>query len=161
MSAALSDLIGGGLLDEALHATFDGHRYVVYLDEQRVELDLPVNDRAVVLSARLGVVDRTWMRDLRGDALILGADEHRNDDNVPRAVLDLARAAGVLPSLEPRFLPPGYHGALGDPRRGAAATSAFAVIRRLAVAPQFGSIGRRVHRPQGRASVPEGREGSV
>lgn len=102
-SAALSDLIGGGLLDETMHATFNGHGYVMYVDEARVQRGLPVNERAAILSTRLGAVDQAWMQGLRGDVLVLGADQDGEDQDIPRVVLDLARAAGLLPSLEPRF----------------------------------------------------------
>lgn len=100
-SAALSDVIGGGLLDDALHATYADCWYTVYLDEGRADLRLPANERAAVLSARLGTTDRHWLAGLRGDALFVGSDPHRNDEDLPRAILDAARTAGILPCHPP------------------------------------------------------------
>ena len=54
------------------------------------------NERAAVLSARLGQADRTWMASLRGDTLILGCDERLNDTDVPLRVVEAARATGLV-----------------------------------------------------------------
>jgi hypothetical protein len=63
---AFSDVIGGG-----------------FLDEHRVPKGLRGNQRSAVLAARLGHVNRRWLADLRGDALIVG-------------VIDAARQSGLL-----------------------------------------------------------------
>jgi hypothetical protein len=91
-AAALSDLIGGGLLDD--HVGVDAE-YVVYLDEDRVAKGLPPNSRAATLSARLGWADRQWLASLRGGALFLGCNEQGNDCDVPGGVLMAARQSGL------------------------------------------------------------------
>lgn len=101
VAAALSDAIGGGLLDEALVGTYGTDDFTFYLDERRNVAQLPVNDRAAVLSARLGFVRRGWLAGLRGDALVLGRLHDHEDTDVPRSVVDVARAAGLLSAAPP------------------------------------------------------------
>jgi hypothetical protein len=95
-AVALSDAIGGGLLEDGLLGEISGARFCFYLDEDRVAKGLPPNERAAVLSARLGQTDRTWMASLRGDTLILGCDERLNDTDVPLRVVEAARATGLV-----------------------------------------------------------------
>jgi hypothetical protein len=95
-AAAFSDVIGGGFLDDALDGSVEGHCYVVFLDEHRVAKGLPDNQRAAVLAARLGHVNRQWLADLRGDALIVGCGRGGVDVDVPGAVVDAAHQAGLL-----------------------------------------------------------------
>jgi hypothetical protein len=95
-AAALSDAIGGGLLEDGVHAEICGAVYSVYLDDDRVTKKLPLNERAAALSARLGQVDRAWLSGLRGDALFLGCDEQRDDIDVPPVVVDAARRSGLI-----------------------------------------------------------------
>jgi hypothetical protein len=95
-AAAFSDVIGGGFLDDALDGSVDGHSYVVFLDEHRVAKGLPHNQRAAVLAARLGHVNRQWLADLHGDALIVGSGRGGVDVDVPGAVVDAAHQAGLL-----------------------------------------------------------------
>ena len=46
--------------------------------------------------ARLGHHTRTWLADLRGDVLVLGSDERRQDTSVPRPVVDAAARSGLF-----------------------------------------------------------------
>ncbi|HET9657759.1 MAG TPA: hypothetical protein VFP72_20575 [Kineosporiaceae bacterium] len=92
----MSDAIGGGLLEDALTGERDGFGYAFYVDEHRVAKGLPRNDRAAVLSARLGHVTRAWLADLRGDVLVLGCDSHLDDVSVPRPVVDAAVRSGLF-----------------------------------------------------------------
>ena len=54
------------------------------------------NDRAAVLSARLGHVTRAWLADLRGDVLVLGCDGRLEDVSVPLFVVDAAVRSGLF-----------------------------------------------------------------
>ena len=93
---ALSEALGGGLPTEALTWRVDGSGYTFYLDRHRVDRALPGNGRAAVLAARLGHVTRTWLAGLRGDVLVLGCDERRQDVSVPRSVVDAAARSGLF-----------------------------------------------------------------
>jgi hypothetical protein len=95
-AVAFSDALGGGFLDDALDGCVDGDPYVVLLDEHRVPQGLPGNQRAAVLAARLGHVNRAWLADLRGDALVLGCGHGGTDTDVPGGVIDAARWSGLL-----------------------------------------------------------------
>jgi hypothetical protein len=95
-ASALSDAIGGGLLEDALTAEQEGGGYTFYVDELRVAKGLRGNDRAAVLAARLGHVTRAWLADLRGDVLVLGADGRLDDVSVPRFVVEAAVRSGLL-----------------------------------------------------------------
>lgn len=97
-AAELSAAIGGGLLEDALYAEHAGVGYIVYLDERRAAKGLPGNDRAAVLSARLGQHGRTWLAGLRGDALFLGCDDRLDDVSVPRVVVEAAVRCGLVPA---------------------------------------------------------------
>jgi hypothetical protein len=99
-AVTFSDAIGGGFLDEALDARADGREYVVLLDERRVPKGLPSNQRAAVLAARLGHVNRQWLADLRGDALIVGVGRSGSDADVPDGVIDAAARSGLLPKYD-------------------------------------------------------------
>jgi hypothetical protein len=94
---ALSDAIGGGLLEEGLRGEIGAAAYSVYLDEDRVARGLPYNERAVLLSARLGKAGRRWLGSLRGNVLFLGSDERLDDTDVPAALLETARRSGLIP----------------------------------------------------------------
>jgi hypothetical protein len=94
----LSDAIGGGSLEDALTGEQDGHGYVFYVDAHRVAKGLPGNERAAVLSARLGHVTRAWLADLCGDVLVLGCDRHLDDVSVPRFVVGVAVRSGLFPT---------------------------------------------------------------
>jgi hypothetical protein len=95
-ASALSDAIGGGLLEDALTAEGDGAGYTFYLDEHRVAKGLRPNGRAAVLAARLGHVNRAWLADLRGDVLVLGCDGRLDDVGVPRIVMEAAARSGLV-----------------------------------------------------------------
>jgi hypothetical protein len=86
-SVAFSDAIGGGLLDDALAGACEGGRYGVYLDLDREAKNLPANDRAAVLLARLGRVERAVLAGLRGDALLVGIGVRGGDCDIPAGVL--------------------------------------------------------------------------
>jgi hypothetical protein len=86
-AAALSDAIGGGLLEDAVYGRVDGQDYCVYLDEEREVKRLPGNRRAERLARLLG-----WSADdpaptLLGDILITGVGPHGDDADVPDYVL--------------------------------------------------------------------------
>jgi hypothetical protein len=49
-----------------------------------------------VLAARLGHLDRAWLADLRGDALIVGSGPGGTDEDVPDGVIDAAARSGLL-----------------------------------------------------------------
>lgn len=85
-SVAFSDVIGGGLLDEALVGVCEGGRFEVYLDRDRRTKDLAVNDRAAALLARLGYAEQNLLGGLRGDTLV-GVDTRGGDCDVPSGVL--------------------------------------------------------------------------
>lgn len=95
-ASALSDAIGGGLLDDALTAEGGDGGYTFYVDEHRVAKGLPGNDRAAVLSARMEHVTRAWLADLRGDVLVLGCDGRLEDVSVPLFVVDAAVRSGLF-----------------------------------------------------------------
>jgi hypothetical protein len=96
-SAAFSDMIGGGLLDDGMRGMVQGDLFVFCVDEQRVLRGLPLNDRAVVLSTRLGQADRRWLAELRGDVLLVGLDRCGGDGNVPLGVVTEALRCALGP----------------------------------------------------------------
>ena len=84
-SAAISDLLGGVLLDDAVTWNLGGGVFAsVYWAEDRA--GLPVNQRLSVLATRLGIVDRTFHATARGDALLLGTTRQGRDIDLPDAV---------------------------------------------------------------------------
>jgi hypothetical protein len=95
-ASALSDAIGGGLLEDALTAEGGDGGYTFYVDEFRVAKGLHPNDRAAVLAVRLGQVNRAWLADLRGDVLVLGADGWLEDVSVPLLVVEAAVRSGLF-----------------------------------------------------------------
>lgn len=95
-AVALSEQIGGGLLDDSCRGEVGGHGYTVYLDENRIAKGLPDNPRAAVLAARLGHVDRDRQAGLRGDVLLVGLDGHFQDVDVPPPVIAAALRSAVL-----------------------------------------------------------------
>jgi hypothetical protein len=100
-AAALSDAIGGGLLDDALTDTINGAGYCLYADADRLTKLLPDNPRAVLLAARLGWIHLTDRIQLRGDILITGADHSGNDTDLPYALVEAAHRTGLLPAPRP------------------------------------------------------------
>jgi hypothetical protein len=94
-AVALSEQIGGGLLDDSCHGETNGQAYTMYLDEDRVTKGLPDNPRAAVLAARLGQLDRDWQAGLRGDVLLVGMDGQFQDADVSPSVIAAALQAGV------------------------------------------------------------------
>jgi hypothetical protein len=96
-AAALSDAIGGGLLDEALSDTVGGLDYCLYADADRHAKRLPDNPRAVLLAARLGWIQLADRIHLHGDLLLTGTDPAGNDTDIPYAVIEAAHRTGLLP----------------------------------------------------------------
>jgi hypothetical protein len=96
-AAALSDAIGGGLLDDILIDTFDGARHYVYADAERFTHRHPVNHRAVLLATCLGWLNLIDCFRLLGDILILGADSTGNDTDIHHPVIETAHRTGLLP----------------------------------------------------------------
>jgi hypothetical protein len=76
------------------------------LDEHRTPKGLRGNQRAAVLAARLGHVNRAWLADLRGDALIVGCGRGWADTDVPGGVIDAAAQSGLLPGHDLPGSPP-------------------------------------------------------
>jgi hypothetical protein len=117
-AVALSEQIGGGLLDDSCHGEVNGQGYTMYLDEDRVAKGLPDNPRAAVLATRLGQLDRDWQAGLRGDVLLVGMDGQLQDADVPPAVITAALQAGVLSAVSPGHLSvsPGHLSVMGNRR---------------------------------------------
>jgi hypothetical protein len=92
-AAAISDLLGGVLLDDAVIWNVGGGVGVsVYWAEDRA--GLPVNQRLSVLVTRLGIVDRTFHAVACGDALLLGATRQGRDVDLPGWVAGAADRCG-------------------------------------------------------------------
>jgi hypothetical protein len=101
-AAAISDLLGGVLLDDAVTWNLGGGVCVsVCWAEDRA--GLPVNERLSVLATRLGIVDRTFHATARGDALLLGTTRQGRDLDVPGVVAVAADRCGypVAPVTAP------------------------------------------------------------
>jgi hypothetical protein len=99
-AGAFSDAIGCGLLDEALIDTLDGLRYCIYADADRHEHHLPDNTRAITLAKHLGWADLIDTFHLLGDILIVGADDHGHDTDLPTPAL-LAAQSTLPPHPRP------------------------------------------------------------
>jgi hypothetical protein len=98
-AVALSEAIGGGLLDDDGQGEVDGERFTLYVDEERCARGLALNDRAARLSARLGLLERRWLAQLRGDALLAGLGPRNEDRDVPLPVLTAAFRSGLTPQF--------------------------------------------------------------
>ena len=98
-AAAISDAIGGGLIDDTITGTHGGHGFTLYLGEDTVPV--PDNPRAAVLAARLGLHERAIQARLRGDVLIAGLGAG-SDHDLPDPVLQAVAACGVLGVPQPR-----------------------------------------------------------
>ena len=97
-AVALSDALGGGLLDDAYYGAVGPDCYCLYLDEERLTKRLELNHRAAVMAARLGWENRSTC--LAGDALLVGADSRRNDVDVPASVITAAWRGGLIEQPE-------------------------------------------------------------
>lgn len=108
-AAAISDLLGGVLLDDAVTWSLGGGTSAaVYCAENRA--GLLANQRLSVLATRLGIVDRAFHAAARGDALVLGATRQGRDIDVPDAIIVAVDRCGypVAPcTLDPATTPPG------------------------------------------------------
>lgn len=93
-AGAISDLLGGVLLDFLIWCVGDGAFATVYCAEERA--GLPVNQRLSVVATRLGVTDRAFHDAARGDALILGVtgQDQGVDVDVPAPVVAAAHRCG-------------------------------------------------------------------
>lgn len=92
-AVAISDAIGGVLLDDAHHVRLpDGALAAIYRPENRTRL--PDNPRLCMIATRLGLVDRAFHATARGDTLILGSTRERVDVDVPESVVSAAGRAG-------------------------------------------------------------------
>jgi hypothetical protein len=95
---AISDTLGGHLVDDTLVAALDDGTAVTFyrtdLTGATVVPALPDNPAAAVLAARLGLTDWQDQTRLRGPILVLGLDGAR-DISVPQSLLTAARQAGL------------------------------------------------------------------
>jgi hypothetical protein len=96
-STAISDAIGGGLLHEINCTDTTTPTHVVYQDADRDAKELPRNDRAWRLAARLNWPHVHHRISLRGDALITGLDTLGQDTDVLNEVATAAFFLRVLP----------------------------------------------------------------
>lgn len=96
----LSDLIGGGLLEDVTAVLSDGEAVTFYLDERRYERRLPSNPRAAALATRLGVPSSA-LRSISGDLVITGMDRHGADIDVPSAVVNAATRVRLVTRHRP------------------------------------------------------------
>lgn len=96
-AAAISDTIGGGLLDDQPCEVTGGAAYSVYADLDRDMLGLPANPRALRLAQLLGWPRHGREQPPRGDVLVLGLDHQGQDAHVPESVVAAAVAEGLLP----------------------------------------------------------------
>ena len=104
-AAAISDAIGGHLLDDTFTVALPGAVPLgkvvsggvlvgFYLAEDRAEL--VDNPRFAVLAARLGLHERGFQRGLRGDVLVLGcAADGLRDADVPPLVIQACSRCGL------------------------------------------------------------------
>jgi hypothetical protein len=88
-TVAISDLLGGGLVDDPPLIGFHGtDRYALYLDINRA--GAPDNPRAALLAALLGMHQRAVRAALRGAVLVTGMRPDVDEDvDVPAEVVDL------------------------------------------------------------------------
>lgn len=96
-AAAFSDVIGGGLLDEACYGGPPGQGFCLYLDEGRAVSQFPYNRRAAELLDALGCDPDPV--DVRGTALITGTSDTGDDADVPAAVLRSAHDLRMLSAV--------------------------------------------------------------
>lgn len=100
-STALSDAIGGGLLEDLI-CSGRGLHCCLYLDEEREAKQLPENLRAARLAAALDwsatspATKVSGLVGLRGDIVITGAGPFGEDVDVPALVISTARRLGLL-----------------------------------------------------------------
>jgi hypothetical protein len=107
-AAAISDAIGGGLIDDELcavqareHQTGSepaDEPHAIYQDADRDRLGLPDNPRAHALATRLNWPHMANSTSLRGTVLVTGIDHTGHDTHVPNAVLAAAASEGLLPA---------------------------------------------------------------
>ena len=91
-SAAISDLLGGGPMEEVISGSVDGRLISVYA----LDSGGPRNTRAGVIAARLGYEARDVQRRLSGHVLITGQHPSGTSDvDIPQEVLALVFASGI------------------------------------------------------------------
>jgi hypothetical protein len=93
---AISDALGGHLLDDTTIGALPGGRwFTFYLADPSVPA-LPDNPRAAALATRLGLVDRDLQAQIAGPVLVAGIDPRSgNDVNVPDEVVAAAVQTGL------------------------------------------------------------------
>lgn len=105
---AISDVLGGRLVDDTVIAAFDTGTAVTFYRADPASSpaagSLPDNPAAAALAARVGLVDRQVQARLRGPILVLGLNGTR-DASVPELLTSLACQTGLtvidLTELEP------------------------------------------------------------
>jgi hypothetical protein len=102
---AISDALGGHLLDDTTIGALPGGRwFTFYLADVSVPT-LPDNPRAAALAARLGLVDRDLQAQIAGPVIVAGIDPSSgNDIDVPHEVITAAaqtRLTGVTTPERP------------------------------------------------------------
>jgi hypothetical protein len=95
-ASAISDAIGGGLIDDVVYGSVEGEGFCLYVDEEREAKTLPHNTRALMVAAGLGCLDDARRVRLRGDVLVTGVDEYGNDRDVPLAVVLAVRVVRLV-----------------------------------------------------------------
>lgn len=95
---AISDTLGGHLVDDTAVAALDTHTGVTFYHPDPTDSPaaavLPDNPAAAALAAQLGLTDRHVQAQLRGPVLALGLNGTR-DTCVPEALLTAAHQAGL------------------------------------------------------------------
>jgi hypothetical protein len=91
---AISDALDGHLLDDFTAELPGGQLVTFYLAETSTQL--PTNQAAATLAARVGLHDRRVQSRIRGPVLVTGLDETFQDVDVPEALLALAQRAGIF-----------------------------------------------------------------
>jgi hypothetical protein len=89
-STAISNAIGGAMLDDSLTVDSGVYRCTLYLNADRNQASY--NPRAAILASRLGLRGLDVQTGLRGDVLVTGLQDNEDCD-VPTDVADLTRAS--------------------------------------------------------------------
>jgi len=104
-SSAISDILGGGAIDEVISGAVDGHLITVYARD----CGGLANHRAGIIAARPGYEGLDVVRQLRGHVLTVG------QDRTPAAYATSTSRAGCSPSSpRPSSRPPRRGRAGGD-----------------------------------------------
>lgn len=101
---AISDALGGHLLDDTTIGELPGGRQVTFYRSETPGA-LPDNPAAAALAARTAATDRRTLARLRGPVLVLGLDGVR-DVSIPDELIVVARQTGLSIGAGP-VIPPG------------------------------------------------------